>query len=293
MKQAILITAYKDFNHLEEIIKFFDENFELYIHIDKKSNVSAIQLSRFQSYLQVKLISQKYKVNWGGINHLKSILYLSEQALKNPLNSYFHLISGQDYPIKKASYFRSFFDNKKEEHIEFFSIPNSGLNGNGGLERIEYFNFYDILNAKISYQNRLIKSIINLQKKLNFKRSISLKMPKIYGGSTWWSLSRDCLSYVVEFTKLNAFVLRRFNHTLCSEEFYFQTVIMNSIFSKKVVGNNLRYIDWHARNGSEPAFLDNSDYEKLIKSDAFFARKIGNTHSIGLMNKIKTFTLNK
>lgn len=77
MKQAILITAYKDFDHLEEIIKIFDESFELYVHIDKKSNVSAIQLSRFQSYLQVKLISQKYKVNWGGINHLKSILYLS------------------------------------------------------------------------------------------------------------------------------------------------------------------------------------------------------------------------
>jgi hypothetical protein len=290
MKQAILITAYKNYNHLEEIINFFDANFNLYIHIDKKSKISKKELHHLLSSKTVQLVSSKYVVNWGGFNHLQSILYLSEQALKNPLNSYFHLISGQDYPIKKASYFRSFFDNKREEHIEFFSIPNSGLNGNGGLERIEYFNFYDILNAKIPYQNKSIKSIINLQKKLNFKRPISLKMPKIYGGSTWWSLSRDCLNYVIEFTKLNAFVLRRFNHTLCSEEFYFQTVIMNSIFSKKVVGNNLRYIDWHARNGSEPAFLDNSDYEKLIKSDAFFARKIGNNHSIGLMNKIKSIT---
>lgn len=290
MKQAILITAYKNYNHLEEIINFFDADFNLYIHIDKKSKISKKELHHLLSSKTVQLVSSKYVVNWGGFNHLQSILYLSEQALKNPLNSYFHLISGQDYPIKKASYFRSFFDNKREEHIEFFSIPNSGLNGNGGLERIEYFNFYDILNAKIPYQNKSIKSIINLQKKLNFKRPISLKMPKIYGGSTWWSLSRDCLNYVIEFTKLNAFVLRRFNHTLCSEEFYFQTVIMNSIFSKKVVGNNLRYIDWHARNGSEPAFLDNSDYEKLIKSDAFFARKIGNNHSIGLMNKIKSIT---
>lgn len=290
MKQAILITAYKDFNHLEEIINFFEESFELYIHIDKKSNVSASQLLRFKSYQQVKLISQKYRVNWGGINHLKSILYLSEQALKNPQNNYFHLISGQDYPIKNLSYFKSFFENREEEYIEFFSIPNSGLNGNGGLDRVEYFNFYDILNAKIPFQNKIINVTINLQKKLSLKRSISLKMPKLYGGSTWWSLSRNCLNYVVEHTKLNRFVLRRFNQTLCSEEFYFQTIIMNSIFSKKVIGNNLRYIDWHTRNGSEPAVLDDTDYERLIKSDAFFARKFGNTHSSSLMNRMKIFT---
>lgn len=37
MKQAILITAYKNYHHLEEIIAFFDDDFEIYIHIDRKS----------------------------------------------------------------------------------------------------------------------------------------------------------------------------------------------------------------------------------------------------------------
>ena len=97
MKQAILITAYKNYNHLEEIINFFDENFELYIHIDKKSKISETELINLNKYENVKLVSQKFNVNWGGLNHLKCILYLCEQALKNPNIYYLHLISGSDY----------------------------------------------------------------------------------------------------------------------------------------------------------------------------------------------------
>ena len=287
MKQAILITAYKNYHHLEEIIKFFDDNFELYIHIDKKSKISDIELDNLKKYDTVKLVSQKYKVNWGGFNHLKSILYLIEQALKNPQNQYFHLISGHDYPIKKLSYFVEFFKNKKAEYINYFEVPRLGGADNGGMDRIEYYSFYDLLNAKIPGQNKLIRYLINIQKKLGFKRSISSKMPKLYSGSTWWSLSRVCLNYVTEYTKSNKFVLNRFRFTLCSEEFYFQTVIMNSNFSSKVVNNSLRHIDWFARNGNNPAVLDETDYEKVVKTDAVFARKFEYPLSNGIMKKIK------
>ena len=105
MKQAILITAYKNYHHLEEIIQCFDVNFEIYIHLDKKSKISKEELARLKGYNIVKSIAQKYSVNWGGFNHLKSILYLTEKALQSQDNHYFHLITGHDFPIKKGSYF--------------------------------------------------------------------------------------------------------------------------------------------------------------------------------------------
>ena len=86
-------------------------------------------------------------------------------------------------------------------------------------------------------------------------------------------MSRNCVSYVVYFTKKNKFVLNRFKYTLCSEEFYFQTVIMNSEFANKVTNDNLRHIDWKSRNGNNPAILDESDFEKLKRTNAVFARK--------------------
>jgi hypothetical protein len=288
MKQAILITAYKNYHHLEEIIQCFDANFELYIHLDKKSKISDIELVNLRKYDTVKLLEQKYKVNWGGFNHLKSILYLTEQALKNPDNGYFHLITGHDFPIKKLSYFVDFFMNNNNEYIDYWNIPKIGGADNGNMDRIEYYNFYDILDFKSHKQSEKIKLAIRVQKRLGLKRAISSKMPKLYGGSTYWSLSRECVSYVIEFTQENKFVLNRFKYTLCSEEFYFQTVILNSYFATKVVNNNLRHIDWVTRNGNNPAVLDETDFEKLMGSNAVFARKFDYPQSIGLLNKIKT-----
>lgn len=292
MKQAILITAYKNYHHLEEIIHCFDTSFELYIHIDKKSKISDLELTNLRKHEIVKLVEQKYKVNWGGFNHLKAILYLTQQALQNPENKYFHLITGHDFPVKSSSYFVDFFDkNSNTEFLSYFDFPDpkSGWPGNNGLDRIEYFNFYDFWNAKNHNGNQKIKLLIRLQKRFGFKRKISSKMPKLYGGSTYWSLSRECLEYVLEFTKKNKFVLNRFKYTLCAEEFYFQTVIMNSIFADKVANDNLRHIDWVARNGNNPAILDETDYEKLIQTNAVFARKFEYPQSTGLINKIKSF----
>ncbi|OXA92211.1 beta-1,6-N-acetylglucosaminyltransferase [Flavobacterium hercynium] len=288
IKQAVIITAYKNYNHLEEIVNFFDANFELYIHIDKKSDISDVELRKLRNYKIVKLVTQKYKVNWGGINHLKSILNLTEEAFKNKEIKYFHLISGHDFPIKKRSWFLEFFKNNDSQYLEYFDIPNVGAADNGYMDRIEFYNFYDLLNAKNEKQNRIIRRLIKIQKKLGFKRKISVKMPKPYGGSTWWSLSRDCVGYVLEFTKKNKFVLNRFKHTLCSEEFYFQTIIMNSPFADKVINNNLRHIDWIARNGNNPAILDETDYVKLVESNAAFARKFEYPKSIELLEKIKS-----
>lgn len=288
MKQAILITAYKNYQHLEEIICFFDENFEIYIHIDKKSSIARKELLSLQKHAIVKLVSQKYKVNWGGFNHLKSILYLSEIALKNKENHYFHLISGHDFPIKRASYFETFFKNKNTEFIDCFEIPFSGWE-NGGLDRIEYYSLFDQLNWKNSFQKKIIKKIIHWQKINGFKRKIGLKIPKLYGGSTWWSLTRECLSYVVVYTKNNKAILKRFKYTFCSEEFYFQTLIMNSSFGSKIENDNLRYIDWSNRNGNNPSVLDETDFEKMLDSNSFFARRFEYPISLKIVTKLKDF----
>jgi hypothetical protein len=287
MKQAILITAYKNFKHLELIIKFFNEiTFEIFIHIDKKSTISNIQITSLKQYKSVKLISQKYKVNWGGINHLKSILLLSQCAFKSQEIKYFHLITGHDFPIKNQSYFKEYFESANLEYIEYFNIPKIGAADSDYMDRLEYFNFFDILNYKNPKDRLRLEFIRKVQKKIELKRDMNFRMPQLYGGSTYWSLSRACINHVMEFTKNNSYFLKRFKYTLCAEEFYFQTIIMNSSFASKVANENLRYIDWVSRNGNNPAVLDETDFEKLMQTNAVFARKFDYPHSIELINKI-------
>ncbi|MCF7569076.1 beta-1,6-N-acetylglucosaminyltransferase [Sabulilitoribacter arenilitoris] len=277
MKQAILITAYKNFAHLVDIIDFFDDSFYIYIHIDKKSKIPQKIYKELQTNVYVKMVSQKFVVNWGGLNHLKSILFLGGAALKNKDIQYFHLISGQDFPIKNIIQFKKMIDDSKAKgFLEYFEIPTKGWgNENGGLDRVTYYHLYDVLNAKKHI--KWMWKFVNLQKKLHVKRSITNKTPKLYGGSTWWSLSRGVLQYVVDYTSKKPYLFNRLKYTFCPEEIYFQTVIINSAFSKQIINNNLRYIDWNpdrvGKHNPSPAILNLSDFEKISTSDKLFARK--------------------
>jgi hypothetical protein len=294
LKQAILITAYKNYFHLEKIINFFNDDFQIYIHLDKKSLITDREVERIESYPQVKLLVQEYKVNWGGLNHLKAILYLSAMAVEDKENVYFHLISGHDYPIKSPEFFKGFYQRQGHMNfLEYFKVPFKGWGGNGGLDRLEYFNLFDVFNYKSDTELRWINKALKIQRKIGFRRGFGINFPEIYGGSTWWSLNRDALAYILDYQKKHPSYLRRFRYTLCSEEFFFQTLLLNSPMGESVSNNNLRYIDWTARNGNNPAVLDETDYQKIVASDALFARKFDYPVSYTLIEQLSNSKISR
>jgi hypothetical protein len=119
----------------------------------------------------------------------------------------------------------------------------------------------------------VIKILILIQEKLKIKRKIPYAIfPQLYGGPTWWSLTRNSLQYVLNFTNTHELALKSMRFTFCSEEIYFQTILCNSEYAKDIVNDNLRYIDWNSGRGG-PAFLDITDYDKIKKSNKIFARK--------------------
>ena len=268
MKQAILITAYKQIDQLVNIIDFFDDNYTFYIHIDRKSKVN---LAPLQSLVGKKIfVYREYPVYWGGITHLKAILFLASKALQNEENSYFHLITGQDFPAKPLTYFDKGFDQSKD-YIRINEMPRKEWPLNGGMDRIDYYNPYDWVNAKqiVRWMNLLVR----IQKIFKLKRSYPPEFPKLYAGSTWWSLTRNTLQYVIDYTHNNPMIINRMKYTFCSEEMYFQTIIQNSPCAQNVVDDNLRYIDWVSGRGGKPAFLDSNDFPEITASNKLFARK--------------------
>lgn len=288
MKQAILITAYKNVEHLLEIIDCFDTEFYIYIHFDKKSYLSKNQLELIRKKANVILLSRRYSINWGGFNHLRCILFLVKEGLKNKEIEYFHLISGQDYPLKSQVEFNQFLNqNKGKQFLEYFQMPTDNW-PNKGKERLGNYNLYDWFDAKVSFQKKIIYAFLEVQWRLNIKRKPIKEFSTLYGGSTWWTLSADCLNYVIRFLEDHPTFLKKFNFSFCSEEILFQTIIVNSPYNKNLVNDNLRYIQWEERNGSCPAILDETDFENIKKSDALFARKFDKLHSNKLLGQIKS-----
>jgi hypothetical protein len=57
MKQAILI-AYTNFHHLEKIIRIFEENFQICLHIDRKSKLSTTELEHLRQLSSMGFINR-------------------------------------------------------------------------------------------------------------------------------------------------------------------------------------------------------------------------------------------
>ena len=285
--QAILITAYKNIEHLEEIVRFFGEEFNIYIHIDKKSKITTESIDELLKNKNIAYIPRQYKINWGGLNHLLAIVELAEQAFSDERNEYFHLITGHDFPIKSKNDFSDFINkNKHSNYMEYHKLPYADW-PEGGMDRLSRYNLYDLIDGRTGRKEILLKRFSKIQKLLGIKRRLSNNFPDQYGGSTYWSLNREALEYTFSFMRNNPDYLKRFKYTFCAEEIFFQTILLNSPLKETIINNNLRFIVWENRNGNFPANLDNTDYNNIKKSEALFARKFEYPASTRLLAIIK------
>lgn len=85
-------------------------------------------------------------------------------------------------------------------------------------------------------------------------------------------LSPEAAMYVVDTVEADKKLMYFFSLTWGSDEFVFQTMLMNSTFKDKVINNNYRYIDWSG-GGANPKVFGIEDAEAITNSKLFFARK--------------------
>lgn len=274
MKQAIVITAYKNFEQLKKLVDKLIDSFNIYIHIDLKSK--SIQKSEIKYLEKIGcIVIKRYSINWGGYNHLNAIIDLLEIAIKDESNGYFHIISGEDFPVRDSKCIIDYFEKNKN------NIYMSVQKVSEDIKRIKYRYRYlfptDIINYKTRFGKLKWAITVALQKIVLFKRCNIGKFneDEIYKGLVYISIYKEALEYVLNYIKSDKNYLNDLKTCFIAEEFFFQTIIMNSKYKDRVVYKNLRYVDWTQKNGSKPAILDEGDYDKIINGEYIFMRKIG------------------
>lgn len=278
MRQAILITAYKDLPMLQKLIEYFDENFEIFIHLDKRCREDYTPL------LQHKFVHifRKYSIEWGDYKHLLAIIMLMREAYQHTDLEFFHLITGSDYPILPLAQFKSFCEeHRNDNYLEYFPLPHFDWGAEGGLNRIQYWWLSP--NMHRSHGAWMTRKLINLQRRLGIKRSFDYFDGNLYGGGTYWSLSRKAVGIAVNYFNQHPDYIRRFRHTSIAEEICLPTLLANS--SQPLTNNYKRYIDW-GLDGANPQVLTEKDYDEIISSDALFARKMELEASSSLIQKL-------
>lgn len=117
MTHAILIMAPKDVGHVCKLAQFFDRRCQIFVHFDKKCPLNYDDYTALNSIPQVRKVTQEYSVNWGGTSILECEMFLLAESLKYCDADYFHLISGQDYPIRPLQKFLGNFSTSYTKKI--------------------------------------------------------------------------------------------------------------------------------------------------------------------------------
>lgn len=279
MRQAILITAYRDMAQLLRLVEWFDSDFEVFIHLDRKCHEDVKQ---FEGREHVHM-TKRFCVEWGDFNHLKAIVSLMREAFSHQDLEFFHLITGSDYPAMTIAQFKAFCEeNRNINYVEHFPLPHSDWGAEGGLNRIRYWWIHP--NTHRSAGATITRRIINLQRRLGIRRPFKHFDGHLYGGGTYWSVSREAVGAALDYFDAHPGYLRRFRWTSIAEE-----ICLPSFWTgigMPMCNNYKRYIDW-GPDGANPQVLTEKDYDKIIASDALFARKMQSGVSDALIEKLR------
>ena len=275
-KICFLIAAHKNHDQLMRLINHLKKDFDIYVHIDK---ISKIQLKSFDNVRVYK----KNQVHYGEISQVTTTLFLIKEAYKNNYDRYV-FISGQDVPLKSNSYIQNFFDNNPyNEYISYVKVNDieSGQIFNNLLyDRIRYYNFESFSRKFLHASIRDFISNLNITKK-------KVKYD-IYYGSQWWNLTNNAVEYILSYLNKDKYFINQFKNVWGSDEFFFQTILLNSELGNNCVNNNLRYIDWSETKSSSPKTFTINDYSNIVcyTGGGIFARKFDENIDNDIIDKL-------
>jgi len=275
MRVAHLVITYTSPLQTERMIRRMEHPaFDFYIHVDKKIDITShLYLAKIPN---VYLIKDRVDVVWAGYKTVEATL----RSVKEIFNSgrsyeYVHLMSGQDYPIKSAPYIHEFFSvNSGKEFLEFEHFDE------WASESYPRIREYHLINYK--FPGRYFFQW--LMNKVLPARKSPLAM-EYYGSSMFWALTSNCLRHIIDVIDKNPRFERFMQLTWGSDEFIFQTLVLNSTFKKNVVNDNLLFLD-REKGAPHPKILTISHLEKLVASEKLFARKFDFATDIVIMDKI-------
>ena len=279
---AYFLTVHKSPNQLERLINCLNTQLcDIYLHVDLKTNIE--EFKNLTKFTNVYFVKKRVDVIWGGYSQVQATINGLEEIIScNKNYNFINFISGQDYPIKPLNQFYAFLSQHKNN--EFIEYIHESERYEVTKSRIYKYNFNEF-NIKGKYLIQKLANMILPEKKF------PLKNYEIVWKANWFILSKDAVSYVLKFLKENPEVVQFFKYGWGVDEFVFQTILYNSEFKEKIINRNYRFVDWSAQEASPKTFRL-EDFDKLVNTDDFFARKFDQDLDSTILDQIDQKLLN-
>lgn len=282
LKHAFIISAHKNVEQLKLLISSLQFG-DVFIHIDKKNDQLYNELKSFYSQNDhIYFVLNRISVNWSGFSQVRATIELLKLVdyTKNRYD-YIHFISGQDLLLMKQVQLNQYLlkNGLDKQYVDVEDIGSYKW-------RLTTYSFFreNPQNRNICY--RILDNCLRLIQRPIIHRS-NFKNYDLYKGSQWFSITNDCMKYILD-TIENTDYVTKFKYTACPDEHFFQILLMNSKFKKNIMKYNGRYVVFEGLQAS-PKLLDNDDYDQFMNGQYMFARKFDLGENPEIINKIITY----
>lgn len=276
-KHAYLIMIHDYIEQAKNLIAVLDDvRNDIFLHVDAKYKYLNYDDIRQAATHAGIFFVDRMNVVWGSDDQIKCEINLIKAALSHGKYAYLHLLSGADFPIKSQDYIHDFFNENQGKEFVHFEVANIE-----GVER-EKISLYHLLQHRVGSTRRFLyrvqRILVRVQRTLRIDRTKNDQ--KLFAkGANWFSITSEFAQYVVSQEK---WLIKRFRYTLCADEIFLQTLLINSRFRDNLYYSKfddnylgcMRLIIWEKEvNHAHPLEFTEKDTEQLKESKMLFARK--------------------
>jgi len=261
-------TNFKQLIRLVSVLNTPDVTF--FIHIDKKSPAEVYETASRELRVCANVyFLERHVCHWGDFGHvLATVRGISQICERNTPLDYAILLTGQDYTIKSNSHIKQYLEQSQgKSYLDYNALPHADW-PSGGFDRVNRYHF------------RVLRIRLSLPRLRKFPFDM-----KLFGGSSYWCLSKECVEYVYRFVQQHKGFVNYFSHVAVPDEIFFQTILLNSDLASTIVNDDLRHVDW-TENRNSPATLTSDDLDSLIRSEKLFARKFDTSIDSTVLDRI-------
>ncbi len=268
--------AHAGLQNLQYLLRAIDdERNDIFIHLNKRWTIQLSAVAAAAKKSRV-FFTERLNTQWGTFSLVECELLLMKTAVATDAYEYYHLLSGNDMPIKSQDYIHAYFAEHADK--EFMNFCGKDW-CDEAVKRIKY---YRINTHRKRLLFRCDTLLIRIQRLLGVNRIKNLPM-QVLGGSQWASLTHAFVTYLLE---KEDDIRRIFKRGACVDELYKQMMAYHSPFKENIFfferldknddtnqnmhKANARMIDW--LRGS-PYTYTMEDKAMLLTCPYLFARK--------------------
>lgn len=244
---------------------------DIYVHVDKKNPDLLEKIIKAPRVF----VCSMFDVRWGSFEIVRAAIELMKMAT-NSEKKYTHMYfgSGQDLLVRNGLY--EYLGTNP--HEIYLHIEREVKNTDSASARYRVCWPHTLMIRNDLHFYRFVRIFIQLLCRMgiviNKNRKILRNKVKFFEGRTWFIAPNEVIEYIVKYINENPDYVDFWKDSLASDLMFFQTIIMNSPYSKNVE-DELMYVNFGKTftTMNHPLTITMDKISDINAGEYFFARK--------------------